>query len=152
MGVIIATLIGCGKTHLMEKYGDNITVLDLTPELKNAKELADQVRNQVSDYDIVFVRADIGLVDALCDQGTDFDLFYPSRDKVNEIVEGLVIKRLDFKAIQKFDNDVPKLIEQLDTVDSNHCFKHKLERGQYLCTDEQLKNYLESFNNNKKDE
>ena len=149
MGVIIATVIGCGKSYLIHEYGDNMAVLDMTPQMGNSKDIADEASSRANDFDIVFVRANIGIVDALCDQGTDFDLFYPSKDKANQIVEDLVKKRLDFKAIQEFDNHIGDLIDQLDSIDSEHCFKHKLERGQYLCTDNALNGYLESFNRKK---
>lgn len=149
MGVIIATVIGCGKSYLMDEYGDRVTIWDMTPQMGNSEDIADEAASRANDFDIIFVRANIGIVDALCDQGTDFDLFYPSNDKVTEIVEGLVKKRLDFKAIQQFDNNVGDLIVQLDSVDSEHCFKHKLERGQYLCTDKALKGYLDSFKTKK---
>lgn len=145
MGIIIATVIGCGKTHLIKDYESVMSINDMTPVTKEPDEIAEEASNQAANYDITFVRGDLKIVEAICDKGVDFDLFYPSKEKVNEIVEGLVLKRLDFKAIQKFDNNVPKLIDQLDSIDDPHCFKHKLERGQYLCTDEMLYKYLESF-------
>ena len=145
MGVIIASFPGCGMSYLEDNYGDKMKVVDHSVSDKKNEEYVEEVKGLVSDCDILFIRPNVSTLESLCDNGVDFDVFYPNFDKVQEIIEDCVKKRVPSKAIATLDHKYPDIIKALDAIDDEHCFKHKLAKGQYLCTDEQLSKFLKSY-------
>ena len=132
-------------SFLQENYGDKMKITDHSVSDKKNEEYVEEVKGMVGDCDILFARPNISTLEALCDNGVDFDVFYPSNDKLSEVIEDCVKKKLPFKAISTLDQKYPDTIKQIDAIDDEHCFKHKLGKGQYLCTDESLSKFLKSF-------
>ena len=148
MGIIVSSMNGCGRTWLKSEYKQKAKFLDMSSEPLDSSEKLDGVIEQVGSYDIVFVDASQETINTLCDNNVDFDLFYPSRDRNNEIVESLVVKRWKSADIQKFDNKFNDAIDYIESIDDEHCFKHELKKGQFIGNNVAIINYLNSLGKN----
>lgn len=148
MGIIVSSMNGCGRTWLKSEYRQKAKFLDMSSQPLDSPEKLDEIVGRVGSYDIVFVDASKETIDMLCDNNVDFDLFYPSRERNNEIVESLVVKRWKSADIQKFDNDFHDTVDYIESIDDEHCFKHELKKGQFIGNNVAIINYLNSLGKN----
>lgn len=155
MGIIVSSLVGCGKEELIENYQGKARFLDMTHEtiIKEVppKEFVDDIMSNVDDYDIVFIPTESYILDELEKRNIDYDIFYPSKSRRQEIVIKLVGGKMPFTTIAKFDNNFYKWIDEIDSRESSNCYKHKMEHeGEFINNSEPINNFLKNVQDEQK--
>jgi hypothetical protein len=153
MGIIISSFPGCGKTYLMNTHGDKAKMLDALELMGEGQEgeydynkWVDSIMDAVGDYDIVFIPVSERLLDALNKRNIDYDIFYPSKERRGEFIENMVRKRTFRNDIMMLDRDFDKIVERLDGIESENCYKHKLEdAGQFIGNQPIIMSYIDSL-------
>jgi hypothetical protein len=155
MGIILSTFIGIGKEEIISSYGGDIKILDL--DVKSMidevppKNFADTISSQVDDYDIVFIPTVKFIREELERRNIDYDIYYPSKERRQELILKFVGGRMPFTDIAKFDNNCNKYVDEIDSDESPNCYKHKLsEDGQFLWNDQVIIRYIKSVIENAK--
>ena len=155
MGIIISSFPGCGKTYLMNTHGDKAKMLDALELMGEGQEgeydynkWVDSIMDAVGDYDIVFIPVSERLLDVLNKRSIDYDIFYPSKERRGEFIENMVRKRAFRNDIMMLDRDFDKIVERLDGIESENCYKHKLEdAGQFIGNQPIIMSYIDSLKN-----
>ena len=160
MGILISSFPGCGKNYLINTHGDKAKMLDaFTPELVgdsgegeyDYNVWVDNIMNVVDDYDIVFVPIAEKLLDALNNRNIDYDVFYPSKDRRKEFLENMVRKRALRNDIMMLDRDFDKMVDRIDAIESENCYKHKMdEQGHFIGNDAAIMQYINNVEQNNK--
>ena len=155
MGIIVSTFTGIGREELISSYDGKIKILDQTDQSILDEVPPDSyvsgIMSQVDDYDIVFIPTDKHIRDEFERRNIDYDIFYPSKERRQEIILKLVGGRMPFPDIAKFDNSCNKLIDEIDNDESPNCYKHKLsENNQFIWNDQTINNYINSVIENAK--
>lgn len=143
MGIIVSIFDGCGKEGLIEKYHGKAKILDLKSNLP-PNEYVDEVMNNLPKNDVVFVPTDEKILDEFETRNIDFDVFYPSEDRRQELVIKLVENKAPFKVISTFDNNFNKWVKTIEDDDSDNCHKHKLNKGEFIYNHDVINEYLEA--------
>ena len=156
MGIIISSFPGCGKSYLMNTHGDKAKMLDaFTPELVgdsgdggyDYNVWVDKIMNVVDEYDIVFVPVAEKMLETLNKREIDYDIFYPSKERRKEFLENMVRKRVFSKDIMMFDRDFDKIVDRIDAIESDNCYKHKMEEpGHFIGNDAAIMQYVNNIN------
>ena len=149
MGIIVSTLVGCGKEELVENYRGKAKFFDLTNEtiIKEVppKEFVDDIMNNIDDYDIVFIPTESYILEELEKRNIDYDIFYPSKERRQEIVIKLVGSKMPFTTIAKFDNNFYKWVDEIDSRESSNCYKHKMaHEKEFIHNSEPINNFLKN--------
>jgi hypothetical protein len=149
MGIIVSTLVGCGKEELMEEFKGKAKFHDMTDEttIKELppKSFVDNVMYYVDECDIVFIPTEQYILDELERRNIDFDIFYPSKHRRQEIIIKLVGTRMSFPTIARVDNNFNDWIDAIDENDSPNCFKHKMEKeGEFINNSEIIIEFLKT--------
>jgi hypothetical protein len=149
MGIIVSTLVGCGKEELMEEFKGKVKFHDMTDEttIKELppKNFVDDVMHYVDECDIVFVPTEQYILDEFERRNIDYDIFYPSKNRRQEIIIKLVGSRMPFPTIAKVDNNFNDWIDAIDENDSPNCFKHKMEKeGEFINNSEIIIEFLKT--------
>ena len=161
MGILISSFPGCGKSYLMNTHGNKAKMLDALTLLGEGQEgdydynlWVDNIIDVVDDYDIVFVPVAERLLEALNNRNIDYDIFYPSKDRRKEFLENMVRKRALRNDIMTLDRDFDKIVDRIDAIESENCYKHKLEElGHFIGNDAAIMQYINNVDeNNKKNE
>lgn len=151
MGIIISSFTGCGKTYLTNATVGRIKILDATNI--NGDGMVDEIMGQVDKYDIVFIGCDKDTREAFDDRKIDYDLFYPSVERRNEFIENQVKKRTKPDKIRELDNDFIKMVQELDDIDVDNCYKHKLNNGgEFIGNNEAIARYINSIIGNRNEQ
>lgn len=131
MGIIVSSFKGCGKRTLLASLDHGITGIDCG-DIDSETDIDLYIDSALSfnkKYDFVFVSAEPSVRRRLNERGIDFDLFYPSKERRNELIEGLVKSHENAKNIAEFDKGFIKRIQSIDDDDFEHEKKHKLENS-----------------------
>jgi hypothetical protein len=154
MGIIISSFPGCGKEYLINTHGSKAKILNAVTLMEGQNEdydfgaLADNIMNVVEEYDIVFIPVAEELLDVFDDRKIDYDLFYPSKERRKEFLENMVRKRAPRDTIMLLDREFDKIIDRLDAIESENCYKHKLEEaGQFIGNQPIIMSYINSLKN-----
>lgn len=137
--------MGCGKTYLSNTHGDKVKILDATNT--DLDGVFNQVMNDVDKYDIVFISADEKVRDIFNEQGVDYDVFYPAKERRGEFIENQVRKRTKPTVIRDLDKNFEKWVNDIDDDDSPNCYKHKLSnQGEFIGNSPIIMQYINSIN------
>lgn len=160
MGIIISSFPGCGKSYLMNTHGNEAKMLDAGKELSYVGEptadpheydydlFIDEVMKVVGEYDIVFVPASVEVTNTLNERNIDYDIFYPSKERRGEFIENFVRKRTKPKAIMLLDREFDKMVDAIDDIEEENCYKHQLKgQGQFIGNDPAIMSYINSLKN-----
>ena len=152
MGIILSAFIGIGKEEIILTYGSNIKILDLDNKSMIDEvppgNFVDDISSQVDNYDIVFIPTAKFIREELERRNIDYDLYYPSKERRQELILKFVASRMSFTDIAKFDTHYNKYVDEIDGDESPNCYKHKLsESGQFLWNDQVVINYIKSLKN-----
>lgn len=155
MGIILSTFVGIGKEDVMSTYGNDIKILnlDVQSEIDEVppKNFVDTISSHVDQYDIIFVPTNKNIRQELESRNIDYDIYYPSKERRQELILKFVGGRMPFTDIAKFDNNCNKYIDEIDSDESPNCYKHKLsESGQFLWNDQVIIRYIKSVIENAK--
>lgn len=151
MGIIISSFRGCGKTYLQNTYGDKIVIKESIPSGDIDNTYVQNTLDLTDKSDIVFVPSTKEVRNALNEHNVDYDLFYPSKNRRLEFVENQARKRMKMQSIQEMDNNFDKWIDEIDSDESNNCFKHKLEnRNEFIGNDSTIMNYINNIQESQK--
>ena len=130
--ILISAFPGLGKTYLYQQYRDRLKILDLNTGRFEGDDFPGnyiaEVEKRLNDYDLILLSSDRNVRYALNDAGLDFDLFYPSKNRKNELIEIYVTNRKSRDFIMNFDHNFNDFIDEIEDEDLEHCFKHKLDR------------------------
>ena len=161
MGILISSFPGCGKTYLMNTHGSKAKMLDATTLMGEGQDgeydynlWVDNIMDEVDDYDIVFVPVAERLLEVLNNRKIDYDIFYPSKDRRKEFLENMVRKRALRNDIMMLDREFDKIVDRIDAIESDNCYKHKMEElGHFIGNDAAIMQYINNVElNNKKNE
>lgn len=155
MGIILSAFIGIGKEEIISTYGSNIKILDLDNKSMIDEvppgNFVDDISSQVGDYDIVFIPTVKFIREELERRNIDYDLYYPSKERRQELILKFVGSRMSFTDIATFDTNYNKYIDEIDSDESPNCYKHKLsENGHFLWNDQVIIRYIQSVIENAK--
>lgn len=155
MGIILSAFIGIGKEEIISTYGSNIKILDLDNKSMIDEvppgNFVDDISSKVGDYDIVFIPTTKLIREELERRNIDYDLYYPSKERRQELILKFVGSRMPFTDIATFDTNYNKYIDEIDSDESPNCYKHKLsEGGQFLWNDQVIIRYIQSVIENAK--
>lgn len=147
--VLISAFPGLGKTYLYQQYRDRLKILDLNTGRFEGDDFPGnyiaEVEKRLNDYDLILLSSDRNVRYALNDAGLDFDLFYPSKERKNELVEIYVTNRKSRDFIMNLDHNFYNLIDEIEDEDLEHCFKHKLDKPhRFISQYDLLFNFLNS--------
>ena len=147
--ILISAFPGLGKTYLYQQYKDRLKILDLNTGRFEGDDFPGnyiaEVEKRLNDYDLILLSSDRNVRYALNDAGLDFDLFYPSKDRKNELVEIYVTNRKSRDFIMNLDHNFYNLIDEIEDEDLEHCFKHKLDKPhRFIAQFDLLNNFLKS--------
>lgn len=154
MGIIISSFPGCGKSYLMNTHGNKAKMLDAFTLMGEGQEgdydynlWVNNIIDVVDDYDIVFIPVTERLLEALNNRKVDYDIFYPSKDRRKEFLENMVRKRAFRNDIMTLDRDFDKIVDRIDTIESENCYKHKMEeQGHFIGNDVAIMQYINNIN------
>ena len=152
MGIIVSTLVGCGKDELISQYQGKAKFNDLTYEslLKEIppKQFVDDIMNSVDENDVTFIPSESYILEELERRNIDYDIFYPSKERRQEIIIKLVGGKTPFPTIAKIDNNFNKWIDEIDAKESPNCFKHKMEKkDEFLYNSSIIIDFLKTVGN-----
>lgn len=153
MGIIVSTFVGCGKTSLMAEMQGKIRIRDCGPynEDTDLEEYVSEAVELSNSNDIVFVSSSEDVRNKLDSMGVDFDLFYPTKERRIEMLEGQVSKRTPMAQIALYDRNFNAAVEALDSSELEHEHKHLLgEKGEFLSNNELITRYIGTVINEKK--
>ena len=147
--VLISAFPGLGKTYLYQQYKDRLKILDLSTGRFEGDDFPGnyiaEIEKRLNDYDLILLSSDRNVRYALNDAGLDFDLFYPSKDRKNELVEIYVTNRKSRDFIMNLDHNFNDLIDEIEDEDLEHCFKHKIDKPhRFIAQYDLLNNFLNS--------
>lgn len=147
--ILISAFPGLGKTYLYQQYRDRLKILDLNAGRFEGDDFPGnyiaEVEKRLNDYDLILLSSDRNVRYALNDAGLDFDLFYPSKNRKNELIEIYVTNRKSRDFIMNLDHNFNDLIDEIEDEDLQHCFKHKLDRPhRFISQFDLLNNFLNS--------
>lgn len=147
--ILISAFPGLGKTYLYQQYRDRLKILDLNAGRFEGDDFPGnyiaEVEKRLNDYDLILLSSDRNVRYALNDAGLDFDLFYPSKNRKNELIEIYVTNRKSRDFIMNLDHNFNDLIDEIEDEDLEHCFKHKLDRPhRFISQFDLLNNFLNS--------
>ena len=152
MGIIISSFPGCGKTYLENTNRGKVKILvadSFAPSGGDiVKEYADFVMEHVDEYDIVFISTAKDILEEFNQRGIDYDLFYPSKERRKEFLEGYVRKRYKSTDIMMLDRNFDKDIDFFDSIEADNCYKHKMEeQGHFIGNDGAVMQYINNLQN-----
>lgn len=158
MGIIISSFPGCGKTYLMHTHGDKAKMFNANVLLEKDQndeysydDFVDNVMDVVDDYDIVFISTNENVLQIFNERKIDYDIFYPAKDRRKEFLENMVRKRALRNDIMTLDRDFDKWVDRIDDIESENCYKHKLEHlGEFIGNDPAIMQYINSVEENNK--
>ena len=147
--ILVSAFPGLGKTYLYQQYKDRLKILDLNTGRFEGDDFPGnyiaEVEKRLNDYDLILLSSDRNVRYALNDVGLDFDLFYPSKDRKNELIEIYVTNRKSRDFIMNLDHNFYDLIDEIEDEDLEHCFKHKLDKPhRFIAQFDLLNNFLKS--------
>lgn len=147
--ILISAFPGLGKTYLYQQYKDRLKILDLNTGRFEGDDFPGnyiaEVEKRLNDYDLILLSSDRNVRYALNDAGLDFDLFYPSKDRKNELIEIYVTNRKSRDFIMNLDHNFYNLIDEIEDEELEHCFKHKLDKPhRFIAQYDLLNNFLKS--------
>lgn len=147
--ILISAFPGLGKTYLYQQYKDRLKILDLNTGRFEGDDFPGnyiaEVEKRLNDYDLILLSSDRNVRYALNDAGLDFDLFYPSKDRKNELIEIYVTNRKSRDFIMNLDHNFYDLIDEIEDEDLEHCFKHKIDKPhRFIAQFDLLNNFLKS--------
>ena len=147
--ILVSAFPGLGKTYLYQQYKDKLKILDLNTGRFEGDDFPGnyiaEVEKRLNDYDLILLSSDRNVRYALNDAGLDFDLFYPSKERKNELVEIYVTNRKSRDFIMNLDHNFNDLIDEIEDEDLEHCFKHKLDKPhRFIAQYGLLNNFLNS--------
>ena len=147
--ILVSAFPGLGKTYLYQQYKDKLKILDLNTGRFEGDDFPGnyvaEVEKRLNDYDLILLSSDRNVRYALNDAGLDFDLFYPSKDRKNELIEIYVTNRKSRNFIMNLDHNFYDLIDEIEDEDLVHCFKHKLDKPhRFIAQFDLLNNFLKS--------
>ena len=147
--ILVSAFPGLGKTYLYQQYKDRLKILDLNTGRFEGDDFPGnyiaEVEKRLNDYDLILLSSDRNVRYALNDAGLDFDLFYPSKDRKNELIEIYVTNRKSRDFIMNLDHNFYDLIDEIEDEDLEHCFKHKLDKPhRFIAQFDLLNNFLKS--------
>lgn len=109
----------------------------------------DAVMKEVGKYDIVFIPVGDEYLNAFNKRNIDYDLFYPSKERRGEFIENMVRKRMKSQGIMMLDRDFEKMVEKIDAIEAENCYKHKMaEPGHYIGNDNAIMQYINNIKQN----
>lgn len=148
--ILISAFPGLGKTYLYQQYKDRLKILDLSTDGFEDDEFPgnyiSEIVKRLNDYDLILLSSNKDVRYALNDAGIDFDLFYPSKERKNELIEIYVKNRKSRDFIMNLDHNFNSLIDEIEDENLEHCFKHKLDRPHSFVSENGLLNdFFNSF-------
>ena len=139
----------------MNTHGKKAKMLDaFTPELVGGSGegeydyniWVDNIMGIVDNYDIVFIPVAERLLEALNNRKIDYDIFYPSKDRRKEFLENMVRKRALRNDIMMLDRDFDKIVDRIDKIEAENCYKHKMEeQGHFIGNDAAIMQYINNI-------
>lgn len=149
MGIILSCFKGIGKTYLTNTQGKNAKILDLSGY--DGEDFIEAVKKGTNENDIVFVACNDKVRGLLDENGMDYDLFYPSKERRKEFIENEVRKHTMSSEIRKFDSDFDSTIDSIEDDESEHCFKHCLSGfGEFIGSNPMLLSYISDLKKGEK--
>ena len=158
MGIIISSFPGCGKNYLMNTHGNKAKMVDAVAEFRHYREptddthdydynlFVDAMMKDIDKYDIIFLPSDKKYLKVLNERNIDYDLFYPSKERRGEFIENMVRKRMKPQDIMILDRDFDKMIKELDDIEDENCYKHKMsEGGHFIGNDSSIMQYINNL-------
>lgn len=148
MGIIISSFKGCGKRTLLSDLDHGITGVDCgtVDSDTDIDAYIDSALSFSEKYDFVFISPSTKLRQRLNERAIDFDVFYPSKARKNELIEGLVRSREPHSSIAAFDKNYEKMVDSIDNDRLEHEKKHKLEnKGEFIGNNELIIKYIISL-------
>lgn len=147
--ILVSAFPGLGKTYLYQQYRDRLKILDLNTGRFEGDDFPGnyiaEVEKRLNDYDLILLSSDRNVRYALNDAGLDFDLFYPSKNRKNELIEIYVTNRKSRGFIMNLDHNFYNLIDEIEDEELEHCFKHKLDKPhRFIAQYDLLNNFLKS--------
>jgi hypothetical protein len=150
MGIIVSTFPGIGKTYFSNLYGDKIKIADFS-SYNDFETLSERIIGVVDNNDVVFVGHDNSFRNALDERNLDYDIFYPSKDRRKEFLENMVRKRALRNDIMMLDREFDKIVDRIDAIESDNCYKHKMEElGHFIGNDAAIMQYINNVEQNSK--
>lgn len=144
MGIIISCFKGMGKTYLLNILRDKISILDASSV--KGDNIIPLLQESIDNYDIIIVSADSETRSILNKNNVNFDIFYPSTERKNELIQNMVRKKTPPKQIQEFDLTFSQAIKEIDEEESPNMYKHKLlMQGEFLGNDMILRSYIDNL-------
>ena len=135
--IIVSAFPGMGKSYAYNLLKNDIKVLD-SDSSKFDKDnfpwnYIEHIKDNIDNCDIIFVSSHKEVRDALNNEGIDFDLFYPSKERRNEFLQNYVSRHSPRDLIMKIDNNWSKWIDEIENENNPHCHLHCLsEQGQFI--------------------
>lgn len=147
--ILISAFPGLGKTYLYQHYKDRLKILDLNTGRFEGDDFPGnyiaEIEKRLNDYDLILLSSDRNVRYALNDAGLDFDLFFPSKERKNELIEIYVTNRKSRDFIMNLDHNFYDIIDEIEVEDLKHCFKHKLDKPHsFIAQYDLLNNFLNS--------
>lgn len=149
MGIILSCFKGIGKTYLTNTQGKNAKILDLSGY--DGNDFTEVLLKSANENDIVFVSCDSNVREALNENGIDYDVFYPSKDRRKEFIENEVRKHTNSTEIRILDRDFEDIINDIEEDESKNCFKHCLSGfGEFIGNNPMLLSYISDLKKEEK--
>lgn len=152
--IIVSAFPGMGKSYAYNLLKNDIKVLD-SDSSKFDKDnfpwnYIEHIKDNIDNCDIIFVSSHKEVRDALDNEGIDFDLFYPSKERRNEFLQNYVSRHSPRDLIMKIDNNWSKWIDEIENEDNPHCHLHCLrEQEQFIGNNPMIMQFVTQVKNDK---
>lgn len=155
--IIVSAFPGMGKTYAFNLLKNKIKVLDSDSskfdKANFPQNYIEHIKSSIKDNDLIFVSSHEEVRNALENEGIDFDLFYPSKDRRNEFLENYVARRSNRNFIMKVDNNWNNWIDGIENDTNTHCHLHCLSRnGQFIGNNPMIMTYVSQVEESRKKE
>ena len=151
--IIVSAFPGMGKSYAYNLLKNDIKVLD-SDSSKFDKDnfpwnYIEHIKDNIDNCDIIFVSSHKEVRDALNNEGIDFDLFYPAKERRNEFLQNYVSRHSPRNLIMKIDNNWNKWIDEIENENNEHCHLHCLKhKGEFVGNNNMILQYVEQVKNN----
>lgn len=151
--VIVSAFPGMGKTYAYNLFNKDIKVMDSDSSYFSKDNFPSNyiqhIKENIPNYDLIFISSHKEVRDLLEIEGIDFDLFYPDKERKNEFIENYVTRHSKMDFIRKVDNNWNDWINSIELDDSSHCHTHCLKnKGEFIGNNPMILQYINQVKSN----
>ena len=152
--ILVSAFPGMGKTYAYNLFNKDIKITDSDSSHFNKDDFPENyikhIKENIPNYDLIFISSHKEVRDMLDMEGIDFDLFYPDKSRKNEFIENYVARHSKMDFIRKVDNNWDDWIDEIEKENNPHCHIHCLKHaGDFIGNNPMILQYINQVKSNR---